>query len=404
MTVRHIITVALLAVLLTACAGPAEPTGPPTITPVIPLPGTTQPPAVDPGAAPVATQPPAVEATPTPATIGPETYPEGVNPLTGLAVPDPAVLERRPLLVKVSNESDQVRPWSGLAFADHVWEYQMEGFAATRFTAVLYAQTPERIGSVRSTRLIDVEHLVDMYGGLLATSGGSSNRSAGGPPRIRELLLAAPWSERVISMDYGFGDPYLVRIPDIPRPGIFSWHTLFAVPQAIWDYAAQEGLNQRQPLTGLAFSETPPPGGVATAEAIVDYPGSGPKHTWRYNATTGRWESLTNDVPDGDMLLPEGQPLAFDNIVIVHAPHYEADFIEDENAQLLSVGVNLIGEGSAVLLRDGLRYDVTWRRSAPEQMMQFFDASGNVIPFKPGQTWFNVASSNIFPPEVTFTP
>lgn len=176
------------------------------------------------------------------------------------------------------------------------------------------------------------------------------------------------------------------------------------MPQAIWDYAAQEGLNQRQPLTGLAFSETPPPGGVATAEAIVDYPGSGPKHTWRYNATTGRWESLTNDVPDGDMLLPEGQPLAFDNIVIVHAPHYEADFIEDENAQLLSVGVNLIGEGSAVLLRDGLRYDVTWRRSAPEQMMQFFDASGNVIPFKPGQTWFNVASSNIFPPEVTFTP
>lgn len=218
MTVRHIITVALLAVLLTACAGPAEPTGPPTITPVIPLPGTTQPPAVDPGAAPVATQPPAVEATPTPATIGPETYPEGVNPLTGLAVPDPAVLERRPLLVKVSNESDQVRPWSGLAFANHVWEYQMEGFAATRFTAVLYSQTPERIGSVRSTRLIDVEHLVDMYGGLLATSGGSSNRSAGGPPRIRELLLAAPWSERVISMDYGFGDPYLVRIPDIPRP------------------------------------------------------------------------------------------------------------------------------------------------------------------------------------------
>src|SRR5690606_21084139 len=35
--------------------------------------------------------------------IGPDTYPAGVNPLTGLKVPDPAILRRRPVIMKVSN-------------------------------------------------------------------------------------------------------------------------------------------------------------------------------------------------------------------------------------------------------------------------------------------------------------
>ncbi len=404
-TVRFIVIAALFALALAGCGPQVDPLAPPTLTPLLPTPAGGA--AVPATAAPTAEQPAAptdAPATQAPEVTGPEVYPENVNPLTGLPVADPAVLNRRPILVKVSNESDQVRPWSGLAFADHVWEYQMEGFAQTRFTAVIYSQTPERVGSVRSTRLIDVEHLMDMYGGLLATSGGSSNMHAGGPPRIRELLLAAPWFPRVISGDYGFGPPYLVRIADIPRPGIASWHTMFAVPSAIWQYADAEGLNERPALGGLAFSQAVPAGGAETVEAVVDYPGSGPKHTWRYNAGTGRWDSLTNDVPDGDTLLPEGTPLAFDNIVVLYAIHYESDFIEDEPAQLLSVGIDLMGEGRAVLLRDGQRFEVTWRRAAPDQMIQLTDAGGAAVPLKPGTTFFNVVSTNIFPPEVAFSP
>lgn len=335
---------------------------------------------------------------------GPETYPDDVNPLTGQSVDDPAVLDRRPLLVKVSNESEQVRPWSGLAFADHVWEYQMEGFAQTRFTAVIYSQTPERVGSVRSARLIDVDELVDMYGGILVNSGASSNLHAGGPPRINELLRAASWTNRVVNADFGFGPPYLVRIQGVPRAGIASWHTLFAVPAAIWGWAATSGFAQRQPLEGLVFSPLTPEGGAPTEEAIVDYPGSGPKHTWRYDETSGRWVSYTNDVLDGDTLTPAGEPLAFDNVVVLYAVHYEANFIEDEPNQLYAVGQELQGEGDAILLRDGMRYHVTWRRDAPARMMQFFDGAGEPIPFKPGTTWFNVVSIYLQPPAVAFTP
>lgn len=401
---RLFIAAALLAVTAAACRpAPAE-----TRTPAAKETATAAGQAAE-AATPIPTAGLPATAQPTPSATpsgayGPTDFPEDVNPLTGLPVDDPSVLDRRPLLIKVSNESEQVRPWSGLAYADHVWEYQMEGFAQTRFTAVIYAETPERVGSVRSARLIDVEELVDMYGGILVNSGASTNRHAGGPPRINELLRAAPWVERVVNADFGFGEPYLVRIPDVPRPGIFSWHTLFAVPGAIWQWADGQGFNQRQPLDGLAFDPAPPPGGTATAELVVDYPGSGPRHAWRYDADRGAWLSWTNDVADGDTLRPEDEQLAFENVVVVYAVNYEADFIEDEPNQLPAVGQVLTGQGDAVLLRDGQRYDVTWRRDAPAQMMQFLDAGGQPVAFHPGSTFFEVVSIGIFPPDVTFAP
>ena len=53
------------------------------------------------------TSTPTMEPSPTPEPIleavGPFDFPENVNPLTGLVVSDPAILDRRPVLVKVAN-------------------------------------------------------------------------------------------------------------------------------------------------------------------------------------------------------------------------------------------------------------------------------------------------------------
>ena len=99
-----------------------------------------------------------------------------------------------------------------------------------------------------------------------------------------------------------------------------------------------------------------------------------------------------------------GEQLAFENVVVLYAEHYRSDFLEDESASLYGVGIVLTGQGNAVLLRDGLRYEVTWRRDAADQMIQFYGADGVIIPFKPGKTWFNVVSIEIEPPEVVFSP
>ena len=55
--------------------------------------------------------------------FGPHEYPKGINPLTGLYVEDTTKLERRPLAIKVSHYPRSVRPQSGLAAADMVWEH-----------------------------------------------------------------------------------------------------------------------------------------------------------------------------------------------------------------------------------------------------------------------------------------
>src|ERR1035437_7075608 len=71
--------------------------------------------------------------------LGPANFPAGVDPLTGLKVANPALLQRRPMLIKVSNLPRSVRPQWGLSFADIVFEYYTEE-GSTRFAAIFYGQ------------------------------------------------------------------------------------------------------------------------------------------------------------------------------------------------------------------------------------------------------------------------
>ena len=109
----------------------------------------------------------AVARTPTP-------LPAGVSPFTGLKASDPRVLDRMPAAVKISN-SPIVRPQSGLSRADVVVEHLAEG-GITRFTAIYHSQEAERIGSVRSARLIDLE-LPVLFDAFLVYSGASGEVS-----------------------------------------------------------------------------------------------------------------------------------------------------------------------------------------------------------------------------------
>jgi hypothetical protein len=337
-----------------------------------------------------------------------------INPLTGLPT-EAYRLDRRPLVVKVSNESNVIRPQTGLSLADHVWEYQMEGLEMTRYTAIFYSRAPITVGSIRSTRLIDVEHLIPMYGGILITSGGSSNHGdPASPPRIEEIINAQPWANRVVATTEiggrSFGAPYLVRLANLPRRGVPYYHRLFAKPGLIWGYVNDHGLNQRPPLGALAFDDNSPANGIPTTAVSLNYPGVGPRHIWYYRPATRRWYSWTEDqltgarVERADIDRLNGRQLAFDNIVILYAEHSEADFIEDEAAQLKSIRINLLGEGRAVLLRDGQRFECVWRRSSGESLMQVFTSDGQPLPYKPGAIWYNVTSSNLPGAEVIFAP
>ena len=78
-----------------------------------------------------------------PSTIPPTSteIPSSINPLTGLAVADPSLLELPALLVSISHFPATARPQAGLSFAPYVFEiYITEG--ATRFLTTFYGEFP----------------------------------------------------------------------------------------------------------------------------------------------------------------------------------------------------------------------------------------------------------------------
>src|SRR5690606_29253001 len=97
---------------------PLGPTNTPTNTPT-----TTATPTVTPSDTPTPTASftPTNTATPTATPNGPFSYPQGVNPLTGLPYPDEASMLRRNLIVKISNFPPLVRPQHGINEADVIY-------------------------------------------------------------------------------------------------------------------------------------------------------------------------------------------------------------------------------------------------------------------------------------------
>jgi hypothetical protein len=63
-------------------------------------------------------------------------------------------------------------------------------------------------------------------------------------------------------------------------------------------------------------------------------------------------------------------------------------YVEDELGSL-SLEIRTTGDGPAVVLTNGKRYDGTWSRSGTDQF-RFTDGSGAEIKLRPGPTWIHV--------------
>lgn len=305
-------------------------------------------------------------------------FPPDVNPLTGLQVSDLSVLERRPLAIKISNAPAVVRPQAGLSSADLVFEHYAEG-GVTRFTAVFLGRGAPKVGSIRSGRLIDLE-IPAFTGAMFAYSG-----SSGG---VKERIIASDIFQegRVISPDFGVGEPVFFRAP---QAGKAFEHTLFASTDALWSLTEERGLNTQQDLTGLAFSETPLEGGEPARYVEIPYLPGIASAEWVYDPDLDLYRRTVLGTPHTDALT--GEQLTAANVVVLYANHIETDILEDlVGGGHYSIEIQLWGEGPAQIIRDGKVYKGLWKRWAREDMLSFYDEEGNRLPLKPGNTWFQV--------------
>jgi hypothetical protein len=309
---------------------------------------------------------------PDPERLGPQ-FPPNINPLTGLPVEDPAVLERRPIIAKISNAPPLVRPQSGIGAADHVFEHYTEG-GLTRFSAVFLSQAPLRVGSIRSARLID-HQLMTMYGALLIFSGTSIG--------VGEILRSSDYYDRAYQGTL-YGLPYYWRDEDIEVP-----HNMFANAAAIWERAARDGHQQRQPLEGLTFTVAPPANMTGPANEI-DLRYRATRVRWRFDPEAGLYLRSADGLGHYDFNTMTQISAA--NVVVLYADHYFTDIIESQwqNSISFSIEIALWGEGDAEVFRDGRAYRAQWRRYQPDDLITLYDLEGQPLPLKPGSTWFQV--------------
>ncbi len=302
---------------------------------------------------------------------------ENVNPFTGLVVADPAVLRRRPLLIKIANTSD-VRPQSGLNSADIVIEHYSEG-SITRFTALFLANAPTKVGSVRSCRLIDIE-LPMIFDAALLCSGTS--------PGVKPLMSAS-WAHRNnLTMISDMGGTECATCPAFRTMDRLPPHNLFANTVRAWEELDKRGNNVPSGFRAWTFDPNLPQG-KPTAVIEVGYKSG--SVIWSYDPQSGRWLKSLRNEKQIDALTREQIFAA--NVLIVHVPHVTT-LIQEDVSGARSIEIQLWGEGPLRVFRDGVEIGGRWRRGSEIGMFDLLDVNGNKIPLKPGNTWIQLVPMN----------
>lgn len=319
---------------------------------------------------PEPTQAPTSEPTPTvPLPVGPDTYPEGVDPLTGLKVDNPELLHRRPVIMKISNHQIDYQPQWGLSKADLIFEYYI-GWGANRFAALYYGQDSDRIGPVRSIRRVD-GHLGSLYQAVVGSTGGDGDG-------------VLPYLYNYIPGRY-FVDKYLC--PGVCDDGRNLVYSVFGDSAALSNYFTYQGYGLENPdLSGMAFSVTPPEGGEAGASAWVTF-GAGEGADFVYDQASGKYLRFAMDETTSNVYSPSidqntGEQLAFSNVIVINAYYTEI--------KTTLHSIDLIGNTDgmpATVFRDGKAYQITWKTPDSGKPIRFFDGNGNPFFLKPGNSW-----------------
>jgi len=381
----------ILAWVISGCGGilpdehiPPRATQPLELTATSPV----TPPSVTEAIIPVESETPKPEPTPTfvptlTATheaydYGPDDFPADINPLTGLPVNPQANLERRPIVIKVTNFPRSVRPQWGLSMADNVYEYYIAD-DMSRFVGVFYGNDASRVGPIRSARLFDA-HVTRMYHGIFIFGWADD---------IVLSFLFAPDLKYHLIVENETNCPPLCRIG--PKT---AYNTLFADTTQIAAYLTKRRTNNdRQDLDGLRFTlETPPSGNpgedISIRYSLVSY------HRWKYDRQQGSYFRFQETGPlsdDGGQYAPlmdslTNTQLSASNVIVMLTPH---QFFK-KSASTEIIDQPFMGQGVGYAFRDGRIYPLAWKREAADGLPELLLPNGDLYSLKPGNTWLEM--------------
>lgn len=291
---------------------------------------------------------------------------------------DPALLERRPMAIKVTNFPRTVRPQWGLSQADHVYEYFI-GDHMTRFIGVFYGRDSSQVGPVRSARFFD-EQVLRMYDAIFVFGWADD-------PIVERLTQ--PDIRNQLVVERGNNCPPLCRLDSG-----HGYNNLFTDTHLLSQYVTERGTDNARPdLDGLRFELAVPPSGHPGDSLSIKFSNVS-YHSWQYDPVRGqylRFQETQDDRGQEKIYAPlidslNGNQLAADNLVILYTTHQ----VLYQSSSTTIYDMPFTGRGVGYALRDGQLYPLAWTRLASSSRPSLALPDGQPYPLKPGNVWFEI--------------
>ena len=282
------------------------------------------------------------------------------SPLTGLAA------SNNPVIAVKIEDTALGRPQVGVDKADIVYIEQVEG-GLTRLIAFFNSKLPHAVEPVRSVRPSDPE-LAEQFGNIILVASGGSR--AGIAPLLRSPL------KKVIN---DRGGPGFNRDPNRQAPENLR-ADLTTIAKAVHGPKAKSiGLTWSTKLTGPSKPGTV----IRTKIGNTDV-------GFQWQAKLHRYARI---IDGAVQKTASGTVINTPNVVVqfCQITEYSADRdVLGNPAQFTKT----VGQGKAVVFRNGRRIDGTWSRPSAQDGTTLKSTNGRPIALSPGGAWFVLVATN----------
>jgi hypothetical protein len=173
-------------------------------------------------------------------------------------------------------------------------------------------------------------------------------------------------------------------------------HTVYSSTEKLWEVAQERGW-EYEDEEGVAWNEIYVPWTFVPEDEIekgtttdISYvfwdssPAGDFSVQWKYDPIENVYLRSIGGEPH--MERNTGEQLAFKNVVVMFSAESRANDGYENNVHLL---YELIGEGEAVVFRNGTAVETTWEKASRTDRTIFYDEDGQEIEFVEGSVWIS---------------
>jgi hypothetical protein len=275
-----------------------------------------------------------------------------IAPLTGRTGGDDS---QRVVIAKISN-SIKARPQAGIGEADFVIEVIVEG-GVGRWIALFQTNYPDIVGPLRSVREVDPK-LIEVFDARVLHSGGVAS--------VRQALAE-------VAVDEGNG-----RIPgyyrEAGRPPVYDlMYDFEQLPDDGWAGTVDPVLRYDRWIPSQGMPAT-------TIDVAMSSPNT---LAWEY-----KWGAYFRHQSGSPSVDATGDPITANSVVVAFVEQIDTGRFDSAGNPVPDYRV--VGNGEAVVFRNGKAWPVTWERDNTGEFFRFVRPDGREIPMAPGRTWIHL--------------